>query len=136
VALMFLLDSSVLTRLSNPSVVRQIEELDRDGLARTQMTDLEIGYSARNAEEWDRLVVALGAFRPIDVESHHFDRALQVQRELAAQGLKGRKVPDLLIAAVAETASLTVLHYDADFDHIATVTGQPTQWIVRRGSID
>jgi hypothetical protein len=29
-----------------------------------------------------------------------------------------------------------VLHYDADFDHIATVTGQPTQWIVERRSID
>lgn len=100
------------------------------------MTDLEIGYSARNPDEWDRLVVALGAFRRIDVEEHHFDRARQVQRELAARGLKGRKVPDLLIAAVAEATSLTVVHYDADFDHIATVTGQPTQWIVERGSID
>ena len=100
------------------------------------MTDLEIGFSARNADEWDRLIVALGAFRRVDVEEHHFDRARQVQRELANRGLKGRKVPDLLIAAVAEAASLTVLHYDADFDHIATVTGQPTQWIVERGSID
>jgi len=105
-------------------------------LARTTMTDLEIGDSARNADEWDRLVVALGAFRRIDVEAHHVDRARQVQRELAARGLKGRKVPDLLIAAVAEATSLTVVHYDTDFDHIATVTGQPTQWIVERGSID
>jgi predicted nucleic acid-binding protein len=80
--------------------------------------------------------VALGAFRRIDVEAHHFDRARQVQRELAADGLKGRKVPDLLIAAVAEATSLTVLHYDADFDHIAAATGQATQWIVERGSID
>lgn len=84
------------------------------------MTDLEIGFSARNADEWDRLVVALGAFRRIEVEAHHFERARQVQRELAAGGLKGRKIPDLLIAAVAEAASLTVLHYDADFDHIAS----------------
>jgi predicted nucleic acid-binding protein len=61
---------------------------------------------------------------------------LQVQRDLAAGGLKGRTVPDLLIAAVAEANSLTVLHYDADFEHIATVTGQPTEWIVERGSID
>jgi len=100
------------------------------------MTDLEIGFSARNAEEWDRLVVALGAFRRIDVEAHHFDRAQQVQRQLAADGLKGRKVPDLLVAAVAEATSLTVLHYDADFDHISAVTGQATEWIVERGSID
>jgi predicted nucleic acid-binding protein len=133
---MFLLDTSVLTRLRAPSIVRRIRELDGDGLARTSMTDLEIGFSARSADEWDRLVAALAAFRRIDVEAHHFDRAGQVQRRLVADGLRGRKVPDLLIAAVAEMTSLTVLHYDADFDHIATVTGQPTQWIVERGSID
>lgn len=133
---MFLLDTSVLTRLSTPLILQRIEELDRKGLARSTMTDLEVGYSARNADEWDRLIVALGAFRRIDVGENHFERARQVQRELATRGLKGRKIPDLLIAAVAEGASLTVLHYDADFDHIATVTGQPTQWIVERGSID
>ena len=133
---MFLLDTSVLTRLRAPSIVQRIEDLDGAGLARTSMTDLEIGFSARNADEWDRLVVALGAFRRIDVEAHHFDRAQQVQRDLAADGLRGRKVPDLLIAAVAEATSLTVLHYDAAIDHIAAVTGQPTQWIVEHGSID
>jgi predicted nucleic acid-binding protein len=133
---MFLLDTSVLTRLRAPSIVRRIGQLDGDGLARTSMTDLEIGFSARSADEWDRLIAALGAFRRIDVETHHFDRARQVQRRLAADGLRGRKVPDLLIAAVAEATSLIVLHYDADFDHIATVTGQPTQWIVERGSVD
>jgi predicted nucleic acid-binding protein len=133
---MFLLDTSVLTRLRVPTVVRRVQELDADGLARTPMTDLEIGFSARNADEWDRLGHALGAFREIEVESHHFERARQVQRQLAAQGLRGRKIPDLLIAAVAEGASLTVLHYDADFDHIASVTGQSAQWIVERGSID
>ena len=133
---MFLLDTSVLTRLRAPSIVQRIEQLDGDGLARTSMTDLEIGFSARSADEWDQLVAALAAFRRIDVEAHHFDRARQVQRRLVADGLRGRKVPDLLIAAVAEATSLTVLHYDADFDHIATVTGQPTQWIVERGSVD
>lgn len=133
---MYLLDTSVLTRLRAPSIVQRIEQLDGDGLARTSMTDLEIGFSARSAHEWDRLLAALAAFRRIDVEAHHFDRARQVQRRLVADGLRGRKIPDLLIAAVAEATSLTVLHYDADFDHIATVTGQPTQWIVERGSVD
>ena len=133
---MFVLGTSVLIRLGAPSIVRRIKELDSDGLARTTMTDLEIGFSARNTDEWDRLIVALGAFRRLDVQAHHFERALQIQRKLTAKGLKGRKVPDLLIAAVAEAESLTVLHYDADFDHIASATGQPTKWIVERGSID
>ena len=133
---MFLLDTSVLTRLRAAAVLRRIEELDGVGLARTSMTDLEIGSSARNVEEWDRFALALGAFRRIDVEAHHFEGAQQIQRQLAANGLRGRKVPDLLIAAVAEATSLTVLHYDANFDHISAVTGQPTQWVVERGSID
>jgi predicted nucleic acid-binding protein len=44
-------------------------------------------------------------------------------------------LPDLLIAACAELAGLEVLHYDADFDRIAELTGQATQWIVPRGSV-
>lgn len=44
-------------------------------------------------------------------------------------------MPDLLIAACAETSGLTVLHYDADFDRIASITGQPVQWVVEPGSV-
>jgi hypothetical protein len=33
-------------------------------------------------------------------------------------------VPDLLVAATAELAGLTVLHVDKDFELIAGVTGQ------------
>jgi hypothetical protein len=29
-----------------------------------------------------------------------------------------------------------VLHYDADFDLIAAVTGQPTEWVVPAGLAD
>ena len=133
---MYLLDTSVVTRLRSPEVRRRIEQLDNSGLARTSMTDLEVGFSARNGVEWDRLSTAIDAFVPVDVEARHFDRARQVQRLLADDGLRGRKIPDLLIAAVAEAASLTVLHYDSDFDHIAAVTAQPTEWVVPRGSID
>ena len=133
---MFLLDTSVLTRLRSPSVASRLEELDKHGLARTSMTDLEIGFSARNDAEHDNLLGALEAFRRVNVEAHHFDLARRVQRSLAAAGLRGRKIPDLLIAAVAESESLTVLHYDTDFNHIESVTGQPTEWIVQRGSID
>lgn len=133
---MFLVDTSVITRLSARPIRERIEALDREGLARATITDLEVGFSARNGDEWDRLTGALGVFRPVEVEAHHFRRAGQVQRLLATRGLRGWKVPDLLIAAVAEAAPLTVLHYDADFDHIAEVTGQPTQWVVERGLVD
>jgi predicted nucleic acid-binding protein len=45
-------------------------------------------------------------------------------------------IPDLLVAAVAEVDQLTVLHYDAGFDLVAGITGQPVSWVVPRGSID
>ncbi|HUP68542.1 MAG TPA: PIN domain nuclease [Acidimicrobiales bacterium] len=132
----FVIDTSVVTRLRVPAVRQRVQALDGAGLARTAMTDLEVGFSARNGDEWDGLMSALEAFELMDVDARHFVRARQVQRLLAVQGLKGRKVPDLLIAAVAEATDRTVLHYDADFDHIASVTGQTTEWIVPPGTID
>lgn len=44
-------------------------------------------------------------------------------------------LPELLIAAVAETNAVAVLHYDADYDRIAEITSQPTYWVVPRGSV-
>ena len=29
----------------------------------------------------------------------------------------------------------TILHYDSEYDLIAQVTGQPTQWVVARGTV-
>jgi predicted nucleic acid-binding protein len=40
-----------------------------------------------------------------------------------------------VIAAIAELADATVWHDDEHFDRIARITGQPTKWIVPRGSI-
>jgi predicted nucleic acid-binding protein len=52
-------------------------------------------------------------------------------RQRAAEGAASRfpSVPDLIIAATAELAGLTVLHFDKDFDLIASVTGQPAEWL-------
>ena len=88
-----------------------------------------------NAAEWDRLAEALQAFELVETTADHLRRARQVQRMLAAKHQCGRKVPDLLIAA-AESRGLTVLHYDADFDLIASVSGQRCEWIVPAGSVD
>ncbi len=136
-ALTHLLDSSVLTRLHHDSIRDAIEPRAEGGeLGRAGISDLEIGFSARSAEEWDRLAEALEAFELIETSADHVQRARRVQRMLAKKHQRGRKVPDLLIAAAAELRGLTVLHYDADFDRIAAVTGQPCEWIVPAGSVD
>lgn len=136
-ALTFLVDTSVLKRLNRPEIRRVVEPLAVTGqLARAAVCDLEVGYSARNADEWDRLVGALRALTLVDTTASHVRRALQVQRLLAQRSQRGRKIPDLLIAAAAEELDLIVVHYDADFDLISAVTGQRSQWVVSAGSVE
>ena len=136
-ALTFLVDTSVLKRLGRPEVRAVVEPLAAAGrLGRPAICDLEVGFSARTADEWDRLIEALGAFDPVETTSAHVRRAGQVQRLLAQRSQRGRKIPDLLVAAAAEALDIAVLHYDGDFDLIAAVTGQPCTWVVPAGSID
>ncbi len=136
-ALTYLIDTSVLTRLDRPEVMEVVRPLALAGrAARASICDLEIGYSARTASEWDELVGSLDAFEGVETTAAHLRRALQVQRLLAARSQRGRKIPDLLVAAAAEALDLTVLHYDADFDRIAAVTGQRCQWVVAAGAVD
>ena len=136
-AVTHLIDTSVLKRLGQPRVRAEVESLSKRGqLARAGICDLEVGYSARTAREWDHLLHALQAFDLVETTASHIDRARQVQRLLAARSQRGRKIPDLLVAAAAEEHNLTVLHYDADFDMIKKVTGQQCQWVAPAGSID
>jgi predicted nucleic acid-binding protein len=136
VALTHLVDTSVLTRLGEPAVRAALEPLTATGsVARAGISDLEIGFSARSAREWDSLQEALSSFGLVETDATHLRRARQVQRLLAAKSQRGRKIPDLLIAAAAEGAGLAVLHYDTDFDRIAEVTRQPCEWIVPAGTV-
>ena len=136
-ALTHVVDTSVITRLRHAPVRAVVEPLAAAGsLGRVGITDLEVGYSARSAKEWDDAMGALDSFELIETSADHVRRARQVQRLLAAKHQRSRKVPDLLIAAAAEASDLAVLHYDADFDRIAKVTGQRAEWVVPAGSVD
>lgn len=96
------------------------------------VTELEVGFAARSVVDFTRverdiLDLMNRLVQPVRAEA----RAREVQRELMARGQhRAVAVPDLLVAAVAEVEGLTVLHHDGDFDLIAEVTGQPTEWIV------
>jgi len=100
------------------------------------IADLEILYSAESPADYRAAAEALGGLQRVSVEERCGQRALEVQALLAERSQhRGVSLPDLLIAACAERAGLTVLHYDADYERIAAVTGQPTQWVVPRGSV-
>jgi predicted nucleic acid-binding protein len=79
---------------------------------------------------------ARSAWPFVEITQLTLGRAVAVQDVLADRSQQGgAKIADLLIAAAAEAAGLVVLHYDHDFDLIADITGQPTEWIVPAGTV-
>ena len=80
--LRFLFDTSVVKRLGRSEVRQVVEPLAIAGELALAASRPEVGYSARNAEELDRLVGALDAFE-LHPTAAHQRRALQVQRLLA-----------------------------------------------------
>jgi len=135
----YLIDKSALARVARqPTVQAALERLDDIGvLSASAVIDLEIGYSARNLAEFDSVDADRRAlYQELPLTRAVTDRARQVQRELVRAGHhRGPGVSDLLIAATAETYGAVVVHYDHDFDVIAAITGQPTEWIVPAGSV-
>jgi len=112
--------------------------LVRREIATCDATKLELLYTARNGGELTTRRNQLDQLPQIPIGPREWRRALDVYETLAHQGgLHHRQVahPDLLVAAAAESAGVPVLHYDADFDVIAEITGQPTRWIAPRGSL-
>ncbi|MGH3276364.1 MAG: PIN domain-containing protein [Streptosporangiaceae bacterium] len=96
-------------------------------IAACHMTALEICYSARNRADLESLLVGQRALEWLPVTEAAMDRALEVQRLLAAHSGNAhrRPIPDLIIAATAEVHGAEVLHVDGDYEIIAEVTGQP-----------
>jgi predicted nucleic acid-binding protein len=132
-----LVDKSALARLAVTDVATVLRGLVEAGLTATVgVVALEMLYSARNGSEHDQILADLRAHEWLFTEDEDFRRAIEVQRELTAVGRhRAVSLADLLIAAVAERHGVTVLHYDTDFDLISELTGQPTQWVVPRGSV-
>ena len=134
----FLADTSAVARIGQPAIRARLHPLMEAGLvARCTITDLEAGVSARSGVDWTRTRSARSPWPRAPIDQSVLDRAHEVQGELAHRGLhRTVKIGDLLIAAAAERAALVVLHYDRDFDRIAAVTDQPTEWIVSPGTAD
>ncbi|MGI8728490.1 MAG: PIN domain nuclease [Solirubrobacteraceae bacterium] len=130
----WLIDKSALVRLGAGTQAGVWAERIQRGLVRiTTVTLLELGYSARDAND---LAAGLRgppvASMPIEYATPVAeDRAVRVLTLLADRGQhRAPSVPDLIIAATAESAGLVILHDDKDFDLIAEITGQPVQRLV------
>jgi hypothetical protein len=127
----WLIDKSALVRLgASPDAAEWAGRIERGRVRITTMTRLEVGYSARTAAD-ARSVFGTPPISMMPVEyltPAIEDRALEVQLLLADRGRhRAPSIPDLLIAATAELAGLTVLHLDKDFELIEELTGQHTE---------
>lgn len=127
----WLIDKSALVRVGTSSDAATWAERIERGLVRiSTVTRLEIGFSARTGNEFrEGLRTPPLVSIPVEYLTPAIeDRAVEVQALLADRGQhRAPAVPDLLIAATAELAGLTVLHLDKDFELIAEFTGQPIE---------
>jgi predicted nucleic acid-binding protein len=129
----WLIDKSALVRLSaSPDAAEWAGRIERGLVRITTVTRLEVGYSARSGADLRAgLQEPPVSVMPVEYLTPAIeDRAVEVLSLLADRGQhRALSVPDLIIAAAAELAGLTVLHCDKDFDLIASVTGQPVEWL-------
>ena len=134
----YLADTSVyVLQGRHPEVRRRFETLLAEGrLAACQMTALEFLNNAPDPKGYEVLWGAIHGQRWLDVNTAAMDRASEVHRRLAETSQhRNFRLPDLIIAATAEIHGATVLHYDADYDRIARVTNQPTEWVADKGTL-
>jgi len=107
-------------------------------IAICDMVRLELLHSVRDVDEFRPLSEDLDGLPQLPLGEAEWRRALWVYERLAQQGRgfhRTVKHQDLLIAAAAEGAGVTLVHYDQDYDAIGRVTGQPTRWLAPKGSL-
>lgn len=134
----YLVDKSAYGRMHLPEIYDVLQPLVSRGLVATcGTTTLELLYSARSPDDHERIASGIdAAFEWLPTEDVDFRRACQVSAQLARAGRhRAVGIADLLIAAVAERHRVTILHYDSDYDLIAEITEQPTEWVVPRGTV-
>lgn len=136
--LQFLADTSVFARLSKPPVSAAFAQRAAEGhVALCAPVAFELGYSARNHDDYVAVKDRLLAFPMVAVTDADLRRCLEIQEALSARGqLRAVSLVDALVCATAEGRGLTILHYDADFELVASITGQQHEWIVPRGTAD
>jgi predicted nucleic acid-binding protein len=142
VSVELLLDNSAFVRLASPALAewraREIADaLEQRFVGVCLPFLLEAGYSARSATDHDELLHELMALPMLYIDTEVEQRAVDAQRQLARAGHHRLPLVDLIIAALADRHRVGVLHYDRDYDTLATKTDLrfASVWLARRGSL-
>ncbi|MFB2582018.1 PIN domain nuclease [Herbiconiux sp. P15] len=127
----WLIDKSALARLGvSRDPTAWADRIERGLVRICSVTRLELGYSARSADELQETLSTPPVSALLIEHSTPAieERAVQVQRLLAERGMhRAPSIADILLAATAEAHGLVVLHVDKDFELIARVTGQAVE---------
>lgn len=138
----FLVDNSVLQRLPRSTAVQaavaSIMDADHELCCCALSLD-EFAFSTRSAADHAEATRRLRTSFLFLPSAPEIDRiVVDVRAALWAAGTgRAAGVIDVALAAAAIHHSAAVLHYDGDFDHIASVDPRlASRWVVPRGSID
>jgi len=128
-----LADASAWAQLHrNDVAARLVPLLVGGGAATCGIVDLQIIATFDDAAVRTEVAAERATFPRVPVDDAVLDRAAEVLALLPGADVEALSV---VVAAAAERAGLVLLHQDGVYDRIAEVTGQPTEWVVPRGTV-
>lgn len=135
----FVVDSSALARVHvSDDVARAVEAIYRSHLTvfTSPILVLERSFSGESLDHFRAIRREMDLMWSLDPDAATFREARRLQERLADHGmLRAAGAVDLIIAATAIQHDLQLVHYDADYEHIAAVSELNHQWVVARGSV-
>ena len=138
----YLLDNSVIQRVDRSQSVRDAMLALLEGgnlLGASDPTRLEAGYSATGPETHARMMRGFDEdLLRLPLTDEVGETASDLQAAMFEAGMgRAAGLGDLLHAATAIVHGAVVVHFDADYEHLASVDDRLRhRWIVPRGSID
>lgn len=136
----YIVDSSALARVHlSHDVARAVEAIYRSHLTvfTSPVLVLERSFSGESLDHFQAIRREMDLMWSLDPDAVTYQVARRLQERLAEHGmLRAAGVIDLTIAATAIQHDLQLVHYDADFEHIAAVSELNHRWVVARGSAD
>lgn len=123
----------------NKAVAGEFDQrVKQGGIATCRPVVLELLVETQDQAAFEVRLEGLNRLHDFPIRRREWDRAADVMHALLSRGPlhhRSVKLPDLLIAAAAESAEVPLLHYDRHFESIAEVTGQPIRALAPLGSL-
>lgn len=121
--------------LVEPLSEMRVAPITRLGPDSGDLTVLELVRVAPNRKRAREVSERLDAFEAVPMSADLWSRAREIQVLLSTKGDHRRVPPADLLFAAAEHAGVPLIHYDRDYERIASVTNLRHNWFVADGSL-